>query len=157
VNSFIKRLAKKGYFKVTNIPKNRVRYILTPKGMAEKTRLTYKYIQYSFQFYRNTRQILKKIFYQFEKQHIEKVIFWGTGELSEIAYLSMQESKVVLAAIVDEKEAGNSFFGITIIKASEIKSIEFEMVLITSTEWDEHSIQSIIELGVDSSRIQLIR
>jgi len=30
VNAFMKRLAKKGYFKITNIPRNRVRYILTP-------------------------------------------------------------------------------------------------------------------------------
>ena len=41
VNSFIKRLAHKGYFKITTIPKNRVKYILTPKGAAEKARLTY--------------------------------------------------------------------------------------------------------------------
>lgn len=36
VNSFMKRLAHKGYLKVTTIPKNRVKYILTPKGAAEK-------------------------------------------------------------------------------------------------------------------------
>ena len=37
VNLFIKRLGKKGYFKIKTIPKNRVKYILTPKGAAEKT------------------------------------------------------------------------------------------------------------------------
>ncbi len=58
VNSFIKRLAQKGLFKIKNIPKNRVKYILTPKGAAEKTRLTYQYIQYSFQFYKSARQKL---------------------------------------------------------------------------------------------------
>ena len=51
VNSFVKRLAQKGYFKITTIPKNRAKYILTPKGFAEKTRLTYEFIQYSFHFY----------------------------------------------------------------------------------------------------------
>ncbi|MGB5985839.1 MAG: winged helix-turn-helix transcriptional regulator, partial [Desulfobacterales bacterium] len=29
VNSFVRRLAQKGYFKITTIPQNRVRYILT--------------------------------------------------------------------------------------------------------------------------------
>ena len=61
VNSFMKRLAQKGYFKITNIPKNRVRYILTPKGAAEKTRLTYEYIQYSFQFYKDARKKFKTL------------------------------------------------------------------------------------------------
>jgi len=56
VNSFIKRLVNKGYFKITHIPKNRVRYLLTPQGAAEKTRLTYAYIHYSYEFYRRSRQ-----------------------------------------------------------------------------------------------------
>jgi DNA-binding MarR family transcriptional regulator len=36
VNAFIKRLLNKGYFKIKTIPKNRIRYILTPEGMCEK-------------------------------------------------------------------------------------------------------------------------
>jgi len=36
VNSFVKRLANKGYFKITMIPKNRVKYILTQKGLWKK-------------------------------------------------------------------------------------------------------------------------
>jgi DNA-binding MarR family transcriptional regulator len=56
VNSFIKRLVKKGYFKVTHVPRNRVRYMLTPMGASEKTRLTYLYIQYSYNFYKDARQ-----------------------------------------------------------------------------------------------------
>ena len=62
VNSFVKRLAHKGYFKITTIPKNRVKYILTPKGVAEKARLTYQYIQYSFEFYKEAREKLRKLF-----------------------------------------------------------------------------------------------
>ena len=62
VNSFVKRLASKGYFKITHIPKNRVKYLLTPKGAAEKTRLTYEYIKYSYGFYRDARKKLHKIF-----------------------------------------------------------------------------------------------
>ena len=40
-NLYLKRLARKGYIKVTTIPRNRVKYLVTPKGFAEKTRLTY--------------------------------------------------------------------------------------------------------------------
>ena len=51
VNSFIKRLATKGYVKIATTPKNRIKYIVTPTGLSEKTRLTYNYIQLSYQFY----------------------------------------------------------------------------------------------------------
>jgi len=69
-NSFIKRFVQKGYFKVKNIPKNRVKYILTPKGMAEKTRLTYRYIQYSFEFYKRSRQELRRMFSNLVRQGV---------------------------------------------------------------------------------------
>ena len=62
VNSFIKRLVKKGYFKARHIPKNRMRYFLTPKGASEKTRLTYEYIQYSYNFYKEARQKLRALY-----------------------------------------------------------------------------------------------
>ena len=31
VNAYVKRLYKKGYIKVKNLPRNRIKYIITPK------------------------------------------------------------------------------------------------------------------------------
>ena len=62
INSFVRRLAKKGYFKITHLPRNRVHYILTPKGMAEKTRLSYSYVQLSYRFYRDVRQKIRDLY-----------------------------------------------------------------------------------------------
>ncbi len=75
VNSFIKRLTQKGYFKIKNISKNRFRYILTPKGAAEKTRLTYEYIQSSLKFYKDARIKLRKLFGDFMTQKVQRIVF----------------------------------------------------------------------------------
>jgi len=156
VNSFMKRLAQKGYFKITNIPRNRVRYILTPKGAAEKTRLTYEYIQYSFQFYKDARRKLRSIFQQFEKQKISKVVFWGTGEIAEIAYLSLQETQIELVAVVDEKRAGESFIGRRVAAPSEVMDLAFDRILVTTMDTSGGSMKSILDLGVPRSGIKLI-
>ena len=37
VNTFLKRLVNKGYFKVKTMPRNRVKYFLTPEGLARKS------------------------------------------------------------------------------------------------------------------------
>ena len=58
-NLYLKRLARKGYIKITTIPRNRIRYLLTPQGFAEKSRLTYQYMQYSLSYYRDMRGRLK--------------------------------------------------------------------------------------------------
>ena len=109
VNSFIKRLAQKGYFKITHIPKNRVKYILTPKGAAEKTRLTYAYIKYSYAFYKETRVKLQKLFRNLEHQNVRRLALYGTGDLAEIAFLSLLETSIELVAVIDDRKAGKKF------------------------------------------------
>ncbi len=93
-NSFIKRLTKKGYIKISTIPKNRIKYLLTPNGIVEKTRLTYDYIKLSFSFYRDTRNKLSLIFKELEDQGIKKVAFYYANEIAEIAYISLQETNI---------------------------------------------------------------
>jgi len=65
-NSFIKRLANKGYFKVVNIKENRVKYLMTPKGISEKSRLTYEFIKLSYHFYNGARQKLRELYQKLE-------------------------------------------------------------------------------------------
>src|SRR5262249_61580513 len=59
-NLYLKRLAKKGAIKIVEFPRKpatrkRLRYLLTPTGMAEKTRLTYEHMAYSLHLYRRAR------------------------------------------------------------------------------------------------------
>ena len=60
-NLYLKRLARKGYIKMTTIPKHRIQYLLTPRGIAEKSRLTYLYMRYALSSYREMRQRLKEV------------------------------------------------------------------------------------------------
>lgn len=43
-NLIVKKLAKTGYIKIKQLNKRKIQYILTPKGLAEKTKKTYNYI-----------------------------------------------------------------------------------------------------------------
>ena len=108
--AFIKRLTKKGYFKIKTIHKNRIKYILTPKGAAEKTRLTYEYIQYSFRFYKRARVKLQKLYRKLNEQDVHRIVFYGSNEVAEIAYVFLQATDIELVAVVDEKKAGERFF-----------------------------------------------
>ncbi len=47
VNTFLKRLVKKGYFMVKTVSRNRPKYFLNPKGKARKSKLTVEYLSYS--------------------------------------------------------------------------------------------------------------
>ncbi len=156
VNSFIKRLAQKGYFKITHIPKNRVRYILTPKGAAEKTRLTYAYIKYSYTFYKDARHKLRELYLDLEQQGVRRIAFYGTGDLAEIAYLSLQETSMELVAVIDNQQAGNKFMGRITKDSENLDSTVFDRILITTVESVEEIQRILSEAGISNGKIVVL-
>ncbi|MBI5050902.1 MAG: winged helix-turn-helix transcriptional regulator, partial [Nitrospirae bacterium] len=101
VNAYIKRLTKKGYIKITTIPKNRAKYILTPKGFTEKVRLTYEYMQYSMNYFKEIRERIDDIYKKMISSGVENIIIWGDGEVAELSYVSMRGLPLRLVGIVD--------------------------------------------------------
>ena len=156
VNSFVRRLASKGYFKITTIPKNRVKYILTPKGSAEKTRLTYQYIQYSFEFYRKSRHSLQKIFRELVAQGVERVVFYGMSDLAEIAYISLQETPIKMVAIVDDIKTGKNFLGNPVKKTALLDSLAFDRVLLTHMGEKDAVLEKLSMQGIPRNKIVVL-
>src|SRR5438045_8500450 len=60
-NIYLRRLVRKGYVKCVNVQSNRLRYLLTPTGIAEKTRLTYEFMEYSLFLYGQVRLHLRQV------------------------------------------------------------------------------------------------
>jgi DNA-binding MarR family transcriptional regulator len=153
VNSFLKRLAQKGYFKATTIPKNRVKYILTPKGVLEKSRLTFAYVQHSFQYYRDARKKLRNTLARLDREGIQGIVFYGTGDLAEIAYLSLQETDINLLAIVDPEHHSKPFFKLRIQQTDFLHTVKNNVVLITKIDSDGSLPEKIAQQGINEKNI----
>lgn len=157
VNSFVKRLAHKGYFKITTIPKNRVRYILTPKGAAEKTRLTYEYIQYSYKFYTRAREQLRELFKNLMAQGINRIVFYGVGDFAEIAYFSLHETTIKMVAVVDDAKIGEKFLGYLVSDPDVLGSFSFDRILVTAMRsWDE-VFEKLLEKDISRDNIIMLQ
>ena len=153
VNSFLKRLVKKGYFKARHIPKNRMRYYLTPQGASEKTRLTYEYIQYSYNFYKEARQKLRDLYSGLERQGVSRIVFYGAGDLAEIAYLSLQETNIELVAVFDDEKIGKRFMRYTVVHPDRLTGLSFDRILITSMISAELILQKVSTLGISKRSV----
>lgn len=157
VNSFIKRLAQKGYFKVTTIPKNRVKYILTPKGAAEKTQLTYEYIQYSYRYFKEARRKLKQLFTTLDESGAHRIAFYGVGDFAEIAYLSLQDTTLELKAVVDDRKSGEKFFGMTILTLERLEILSFDKLLITKVDYHDRTYERLMRHGIQKHDIVILQ
>jgi DNA-binding MarR family transcriptional regulator len=157
VNSFIKRLAHKGYFKVTHVPKNRVRYILTPKGVAEKSRLTYEYIKLSYVFFKDARKKMQKLLKDLESQGVKRVIFFGATELAEIAYLSLQNTNIELTAVLDDLNVGKRFFDHMVQATGLLESAIFDRILLTTSEFQDLIPDRLKKFGIAEDRVVMLQ
>jgi predicted ArsR family transcriptional regulator len=96
VNWHLKRLIAKGYVKVQRAERKKLRYIITPEGIALRARLTVDYIERSFDVYRKTRSRVKKHLNVIHSAGFKKVRIVGDGDIADICRLSCIEQGIVV-------------------------------------------------------------
>lgn len=102
VNWYIKRLINKGYIKVTQMQRRRLRYLLTPQGITEKARLTKEFMRMSLHWYRVTRETSKHYLDEIKQVGYDTVCIDGDGDLAEIVYLTCLEAEVKVKEGIDQ-------------------------------------------------------
>ena len=113
-NTYLKRCIKKGLIKISQAPANRYSYYLTPKGFVEKARLTGEYLSQGFQFFRITRVQVVEIFDKCARNSWHRLAFYGLTDVTEIAFLSLDKSKVQITGIVDPKSKIVKYQGVQV-------------------------------------------
>lgn len=159
VNSYLKNFVAKGYVRVKNYPRNRYAYLLTPKGFAEKSRLAFQHLNYFTSLYTTTRQEYLELFRRLKVEGVEEVVFCGVDEVAEIAYLSLQEAGLKLAAVIDEENERQDLFGHQIVPLSKDAGPAFQAactIVITSLKRRDHLHQELARLGVKAAAIHVV-
>ena len=113
-NSYLKRCIRKGFIKISEAPANRYLYYLTPKGFAEKSRLTAKYLSTSFAFYRRAGDSCLKIFRHCEARGWHRILLYGMSDLAEVATLRAEECGVEIIGILDPHTERRRFAGVSV-------------------------------------------
>ncbi len=156
VNSYIKNLVAKGYITIKTIPSKRYAYYLTPKGFTEKTRLTYHLLQDYTRIYREARVNFKVLFRDLENKGAQKIAFAGADEVAEIAYITLQETGLKLVGVLDEKKAGEKFFGIAIKPLKDVAALDYDIIVVTSYLNRRTIYQELIAVKVEKKNIQVM-
>ena len=156
VNSYIKNLISKGYITVKAIPSKRYAYYLTPKGFTEKTKLTYDLLHDYTRVYREARKNLKQLFHELQASGVKKIVFAGADEVAEIAYITLQETSLELAAVVDTEDSGKDFFGREVHAFTAIAEMPYDCVVITTYVKKDKVYQELIKNGVRKKDIRSI-
>ena len=156
VNSYIKNLIKKGFIKVTSMPPRKYAYLLTPTGFAEKTRLTFHLLQGYNRVYHEAREGLKDVFAEMDAQGVRRVVFAGTDEVAEIAYITLHETQLSLVGTVDVEKIGQKFYSQEIRPVADIAGMDFDRVVIASYWSGQRLFDEIMAAGLPESSIKTV-
>jgi DNA-binding MarR family transcriptional regulator len=96
INWHIKRLVEKGFVKVKRARRRKLRYIITPEGIALRARLTVDYIQQSFKLFRHIRERVTALLKKLDEMDIHTVRLVATGDVADVCRLTCMEQHFTL-------------------------------------------------------------
>ena len=151
VNAYIKRLCKKGYIKVKFLPRNRIKYILTPRGFSEKSKLAYRFMHYSILYFKDVRQRIESLYARMVQEGVRSVLLWGDGELAELCYISTRGYPLRIIGAVGRERSEHGFFDKPIYTIDDISQVAFDAIVVASL--DKDAAQMLHTMGIAQEKI----
>jgi DNA-binding MarR family transcriptional regulator len=133
-NACLRRMARKGWIRIQGLSHRKIGYYLTPKGFAERAKLTLHMISYTMQHYSELKKMISQRLLEMEQDGFNRIAFYGISDEMEIAYITLQGVNLKLVGIVedDEKFTPQIMFGHELEPVSRIKELKPDCILITS-------------------------
>ena len=130
VNWYLKRLIRKGYVKATHLQRRKMKYFVTPEGLALKAHLTLQYMKASLRVYRELRTAAREALRQVREGGFAAVCVPGQDEAAEILRLSALEAGIRIE--------GNSAGALPVVRNAGTQFI---------VEWPEETVSPPREGG----------
>lgn len=149
-NSILKNLISRGWLKVKKDTGRKLLYIITPKGMANVSRLMYNRFQETFHYYHYAKDLLTAYLIRLYQQGEKTVNIYGTGQLAEITYYAGISTPLKLNAIITDDPSKEKFLGQQTISITNFLSqysnhnnLSSKKIIILSTNNPEKLIKEI--------------
>jgi DNA-binding MarR family transcriptional regulator len=150
VNAYLRICIKKGYVKVRRMPARRRAYLLTPKGLAEKSRLTVLLLSNQLELFRRARADYADVFAAARAKGWRRVVLIGASELADISVICAREADVEIIALIDPAFARDRYVGAPVTRDLRAVSSVFDGALITDVRAPRETfVQAVGLLGAD--------
>jgi len=134
----------------------KIGYFLTPKGFAEKTKLTLHLISWTVQHYSTLKDIIGARLLEIQNKGAERVVFYGMSDEMEIAYVTLQGLNLKLVGIVEDEDKidKKELFGFELKGINQIATLNPDAVLITSLLGQDEKREKLGKF-IDIERVQV--
>lgn len=126
INAYLKFCVRKGYLKARKVSARTYRYMLTPKGFAEKSRLSLSRLSSSLEFLRATRIEFSDLFAEAEQRHWREMVIISASPLAEVCMLCALEHGIRIVAIVDPTSSEGRMLGVPLLRSFDDLATSFD-------------------------------
>jgi DNA-binding MarR family transcriptional regulator len=156
-NAYLRRCVRKGLVKMGQVPMRRYAYYLTPKGFAEKSRLTAEYLTVSLDFFRRARRECTALLSYAQTRRWRHVVLFGAGDLAEVAVLSADEARIEILAVVDRARQGERCVGRPVVSDLGSLAGQIDAVMLTAVAEPQMQLDAAVAqmaaLGLEPERL----
>ena len=165
-NLLIRRLVAKGYVKMAGIGTRHVSYLMTPAGWEALGRATRQSLENTVRLYTHTREQIRCSLAGISTRcepdagGVKRVVFFGAGDVAEIAYVSLQSTDLTLVGVVDDRRTG-CFFGMPIYTAERLlpatlDGVPYGHLIVASIRQTEAIFARISGRGIPARRVSCL-
>jgi hypothetical protein len=134
---------------------NRLVYSLTPKGVSRKARLTYEFMKFSLDFYRDARQHLRRSLAQAVTKQ-QRIAMYGTGDAAELVFLLTREMGLELIAVFGP-EPGGQFLGHPVQPLASHAEVAYDVLVVAMLERPAGTAKLLKQSGVPDGKVVMLR
>ncbi|HEX5480518.1 MAG TPA: winged helix-turn-helix transcriptional regulator [Dehalococcoidia bacterium] len=163
-NHIIRQLAARGWIRIVR-KANRRRYVMTPQGAAAHDHLARAHLQDNLVWYAEARNRIRTRLRALSSDWIaspgahehKPVVFYGAGDVAEIAYVCLLQTDLTLVGVVDETRI-EPFFGrgvrpLSALGPDVLDGAAFERVIVTSFDDGGPIVSKLRDRGCSSDRL----
>jgi hypothetical protein len=134
---------------------NRLVYSLTPRGVARKARLTYEFMKYSLDFYRDARQHLRRsLAVAVARQN--RIALYGTGDAAELVFLLVRDMGLDLVAVFGPEGSGQ-FLGFPVRAIADHVNVSYDVLVVAVLERPAGTAKLLRQSGVPAEKLLMLR
>jgi DNA-binding Lrp family transcriptional regulator len=154
-NLYLKRMVRKGYVKCVTVAPNRLVYLVTPRGVARKARLTYEFMKYSLDFYRDVRHHLQRSLADVVQRR-QRIAIYGTGEAAELVYLLLKQMGLELVAVFDG-DGTATFLGLPVQRIDAHHEVAYAVLVVAVLARPAATRKRLAALGVLPEKMLMLQ
>lgn len=162
-NLLVRRLVGKGYVKMAGMGTRHVRYLITPAGWEALASATRESMANTVRLYTQTREQIRASLARISEQcdvdpeGAKRVVFYGAGDVAEIAYVSLQRTDLTLVGVIDDRKRGRFFEAAihdsTSLSGTMLDTVPYSVVIVTSIRHADAIRARVRACGVPDHRV----